>query len=418
MTELKIRGFPNSFTPADMRDFLLFFEAKSVFVQKDFCIASFNNSNQAQEFMCKLHQKEVLNSRLVITIYERKTEFTETFKPCEKDESTDDPKLDPLMQKLMSINHRLNFNEPPNPNLKYKYPKPNREIIDSICVALESVPKFYTQVLHLMNRMNLPPPFTPLHVLSKTPSYSSTSSQTDVTHLGRKEKLLKDELASDESEIDSDDEVRTKEEIGNIQSKRKAPKMNLQPKKRLNIGMSKVSQTKTLVSDVFETIPAVQKIVVQIPQNLPEGSQIDQEKPQKPERQEEQVLKEREELPQIDFLNKIPLEQMSQLPIFQNYNPGEPSNKLYIKNLAKTVTEEDLIKVYGNFVKKNVDELEIKLMQSGRMKGQAFITFNTPYDEEDAEQGIERMIDKALKATNGLILCDKPMVVVYGKSQK
>eukprot|EP00741_Cyanophora_paradoxa_P012651 tig00020614_g12222.t1 len=48
-----------------------------------------------------------------------------------------------------------------NPNLVYKYPEPTPSTLHNIMAALIGVPKLYTQVLHLMNRMNLPPPFGP-----------------------------------------------------------------------------------------------------------------------------------------------------------------------------------------------------------------------------------------------------------------
>lgn len=45
------------------------------------------------------------------------------------------------------------------PTLKYQYPPPNPDIIVNIMNAIVAVPKLYTQVIHLMNKMNLPPPF-------------------------------------------------------------------------------------------------------------------------------------------------------------------------------------------------------------------------------------------------------------------
>ncbi len=47
----------------------------------------------------------------------------------------------------------------PSPLLKYNYPKATLEIVNNIAHALLSHPRFYTQVLHLMNKMNIPPPF-------------------------------------------------------------------------------------------------------------------------------------------------------------------------------------------------------------------------------------------------------------------
>jgi len=45
------------------------------------------------------------------------------------------------------------------PTLKYQYPPPNPDIIINIMNAIVAVPKLYVQVIHLMNKMNLPPPF-------------------------------------------------------------------------------------------------------------------------------------------------------------------------------------------------------------------------------------------------------------------
>ncbi|CAG8681825.1 5381_t:CDS:2, partial [Scutellospora calospora] len=56
----------------------------------------------------------------------------------------------------------LGFNYPPAPTLHYRYPPPTVEILYNIMNAIAAVPKLYTQVLHLMNKMNLPPPFKPV----------------------------------------------------------------------------------------------------------------------------------------------------------------------------------------------------------------------------------------------------------------
>ena len=56
--------------------------------------------------------------------------------------------------------YRVNY--PFNPNLKYKYPDPTPEILTNMMQAIGSVPRLYNQVLHLMNKMNLPPPFGPV----------------------------------------------------------------------------------------------------------------------------------------------------------------------------------------------------------------------------------------------------------------
>ena len=41
---------------------------------------------------------------------------------------------------------------------------------------------------------------------------------------------------------------------------------------------------------------------------------------------------------------------MKLLPVFKNYAAGDPSSRLYVKNLAKGTKEEDLRFIYGRFV--------------------------------------------------------------------
>ena len=41
---------------------------------------------------------------------------------------------------------------------------------------------------------------------------------------------------------------------------------------------------------------------------------------------------------------------MSLLPVFKNYAPGAPTCRLYIKNLAKTVTDSDLRYIYNKYL--------------------------------------------------------------------
>lgn len=58
------------------------------------------------------------------------------------------------------IIYRIKYPAPPT--LRYRYPPPTVEILYNIMNAIAAVPKLYTQVLHLMNKMNLPPPFGPI----------------------------------------------------------------------------------------------------------------------------------------------------------------------------------------------------------------------------------------------------------------
>lgn len=48
--------------------------------------------------------------------------------------------------------------------------------------------------------------------------------------------------------------------------------------------------------------------------------------------------------------NKISSNDQRLLPVFKNYHPGKPSNRLYIKNLAKQVETKDLHYIYQRYV--------------------------------------------------------------------
>ncbi|KAH8962831.1 hypothetical protein BDL97_05G121700 [Sphagnum fallax] len=60
-----------------------------------------------------------------------------------------------------SIAPTLGVDYPFPPHLEYAYPPPDGDILTNIVNCLIAVPRFYTQVLHLMNKMNIPAPFRP-----------------------------------------------------------------------------------------------------------------------------------------------------------------------------------------------------------------------------------------------------------------
>eukprot|EP01027_Heterolobosea_sp_BB2_P008592 GEZU01012745.1.p1 GENE.GEZU01012745.1~~GEZU01012745.1.p1 ORF type:complete len:160 (-),score=49.61 GEZU01012745.1:88-531(-) len=95
---------------------------------------------------------------------------------------------------------------------------------------------------------------------------------------------------------------------------------------------------------------------------------------------------------------------------FPNYSEGEPTNKLYIKNLAHKVVEvKDLERIYGRYFATDEEmreKLDINLMKEGRLKGQAFVTFPSV-----------ELAQQALRETHGFMLHDKPMIVQFGRSK-
>ncbi|XP_055617890.1 RNA-binding region-containing protein 3 [Toxorhynchites rutilus septentrionalis] len=415
--ELCIRNFPDSLSESDILEFLEHFGISAVkFLKrrnKISAIASLPEETVARCAISRLHQLKILDRRLSVEYYRRpEVEVVDA-------DTAAPPSIKPTheLSNFVKALHALqaeNFSQPPPPYLKYRYPKPTREIIDSICVALESVPKFYTQVLHLMNRMNLPPPFVPSDLQRTTNQTASVKKdacqQTDVTCF--QESLL----AEGESELESDEELQPKRKQNTIWSKNRFKPYTLPKKADCN---NKVEQARMFAQQQTIKPPSIK---MRIPDELrvkPNRSPpISQEVEEMNASPEEIPAAKPSTITEEDLLeNRIPQGQLAELPVFKNYTPGLASNKLYVKNLAKTVTEADLKWIYHHFAitSEPDNEIDIKLMQSGRMKGQAFITFSYVY-EEDLDRLAEKPAERALRLTNGFLLKDKPMVVSYGRA--
>ena len=96
-------------------------------------------------------------------------------------------------------------------------------------------------------------------------------------------------------------------------------------------------------------------------------------------------------------------------PVLRDYKKGKPCHKLYVKNIAKSVTREELTSVYSGLLKHQVKQVpfSVRHFSSGKLRGQAFITLAD-----------KRTACRALRLTHGLMLKGKPIVVVYGKDEK
>nr|XP_016432862.1 PREDICTED: U11/U12 small nuclear ribonucleoprotein 65 kDa protein-like [Nicotiana tabacum] len=104
---------------------------------------------------------------------------------------------------------------------------------------------------------------------------------------------------------------------------------------------------------------------------------------------------------------RLPPEEILSLPMFKNYCAGNPSPILYLKNLAKEVIVDDFYFIFGSLFG-SIDEaksrLAVKLMQEGRMRGQAFVTFPSVELAQDA-----------LNLVNGYVFKGKPIVIQFGR---
>jgi len=109
--------------------------------------------------------------------------------------------------------------------------------------------------------------------------------------------------------------------------------------------------------------------------------------------------------------NKISSEEILNMNQFKNYKEGDKTNRLYVKNIGKQVSTDELLFIFKRFVRNCTEEekstLELRHMKEGRMKGQAFVTFPN-----------ENIAEKALIQVHGYILQEKPLVIQYGKANK
>eukprot|EP00002_Diphylleia_rotans_P030012 TRINITY_DN6146_c0_g1_i1.p1 TRINITY_DN6146_c0_g1~~TRINITY_DN6146_c0_g1_i1.p1 ORF type:complete len:345 (+),score=97.49 TRINITY_DN6146_c0_g1_i1:115-1149(+) len=321
----------------------------------------------------------------------------------------------------------LGFNFAPAPFLEYLYPPPSDAILANIRNALIAVPRFYTQVLHLMNKMNMPPPFGP-----------ETATLTVAALMKAKKRRRDDLLSSDESEMSDSDEDEKKASLEKQkpakQSSKVVPKdiqsgiMSQSSGLRLDAKQQKLvfKIGKQSAQDVQNTSTqqdhvsseTIQPGDVDVSNASNQGSDLADEQGKNIHDdifQHQQVSVEIDpsttrnvvSLAQLQKQRLSP-EDMAQQAVFKKYSPGIPSNVLYIKNLNhKLVTEQDLHYIFGRYFttdEETKEKLGIKLMLEGKLKGQAFVT--TPSTH---------LATQILQQVHGYVLHDKPMVIAFGK---
>ncbi|XP_047093419.1 U11/U12 small nuclear ribonucleoprotein 65 kDa protein-like isoform X1 [Lolium rigidum] len=302
------------------------------------------------------------------------------------------------------IASRLGVDYPFPPHLEYAYPPPDGNILTNIVNSLIAVPRFYTQVLHLMNKMNLPAPFrmalpTP-PLPSEVPAPPPPPPQPSTA-----EKLHLADLSSDESEMESSDEDVDRK------IKRAKHEAIVGPAVDKSIAHEAVGvKPAALVSNELQVIkkknPVMQIKITPRPasKELADQRTIDKELASRDEQLEQKHFA----TPQEIEKEKLPTEEILSLPMFKNYTPGNPASVLYIKNLAKDVVHDDFYYVFGS-VFESMDAarsgLIIKLMQEGRMRGQAFVTFPSV-----------ELAQHALSLAHGYAFKGKPMIIQFGRN--
>lgn len=407
--------------------------------------AKFPSQELATEALLRLHQLNVTGQYLTVEyakksvpaeLSEQDTERKIPESSDVKTETINKSHVQAFLRKLNNWTMSQEFSQSPPPNIRYKYLTPTRSTLTRIAIQLLTQPAFYTQVLHLMNKMNLPPPFEELE--AEFPMFRDVYNMEKYKDIFHK-RVNEEEMEEEESELESDGEDNARP-LEVIPVKRKRP----QSTKRLkipkfvnpakNIATPSSSQKVLKPEDMFESVQRGEiknlKIELKTLDKSLEATSVNQDStvaidggfglifPANKATENAKDSGEDAETQKNKFItseelaaNKISSNDQRLLPVFKNYHPGKPSNRLYIKNLAKQVETKDLHYIYQRYViaglKDAENEYDVRLMQEGRMKGQAFITL-----QNDVQAKM------ALEETNGYILKDKPIVVQFAKTVK
>jgi U11/U12 small nuclear ribonucleoprotein SNRNP65 len=110
-------------------------------------------------------------------------------------------------------------------------------------------------------------------------------------------------------------------------------------------------------------------------------------------------------------MNRATNDELKECSAFKNYKEGDPSMRLYIKNLSRQVTDKDMRYIYGRYIDWSLEShrisFDVRVMQQGRMKGQGFVGLPS-----------EQIASTALNETHGYKLYDRPMIVQFARSTK
>ncbi|KAL6342608.1 hypothetical protein AAG906_012468 [Vitis piasezkii] len=295
---------------------------------------------------------------------------------------------------------RLGIDYPFPPHLEYAYPPPDGNILTNIVNALIAVPRFYVQVLHLMNKMNIPAPFRMALPTPPLPPPVPAPPPPPPPPEAARPNL--EDLSSGESEMESSDEE--------VDGKAYSPG----PPRETKPGRKRVKR-EAIVG------PGVDKDVAHEAVGVKHATLVPKEIPMIKRRTLCcSIMKESEDSEKEDFdlkhyatleelkSGKLPPEEILSLPMFKNYTAGNPAPVLYIKNLAKDVVVDDFYFIFGSLfgsVDAAKSGLSVKLMQEGRMRGQAFVTFPSV-----------ELAHHALNVVNGYVFKGKPMIIQFGRN--
>jgi U11/U12 small nuclear ribonucleoprotein SNRNP65 len=259
----------------------------------------------------------------------------------------------------------------------YRYPPATDEILNNVMECMRKIPKFYSHVLHIMNRMNLPPPFS-----DDCAGYSK--------NLDRFMELFDD---WEDEDINEKEDERRENNVTYVKEKKgESSKANdVIEKKGESSKANDVIEKKGEPLKAMDLNDAIENDIKDIHEDKEDGNILKAEI--KGKRKTDQMYE------GVNLNKRLKLEEIKEIPTFKNYEKGTPSKTLFVKNLPfKTITLERLEEIFNS--------KKIRLMTHGRMRGQAFVAFET---EEEAENAIDTL--------NGALIDDRPMIISFSNKE-
>jgi len=421
---LIVKHLPKELTNDDKTSLLKSFGATRVDVinskgrYKNCAFAHFPNEGLAECALTKIHNINVLGNFLSAEFHRKPIKL---FKSCPIENNfTAIETSETVCNCLPPVAPHFGLHYSADPGIKYNYPAADGNVLINICCALVTQKKFYTQVIHLMNKMNLNVPF------ENTKSIPRVLVEKLKEVIDRKV-IKKLELSEGESELSSDENelkmivnTRKRKLVFSKNDKKTNHLQQLKNFKKIKLS-NKTNKIK--IKNVFDSnLKSLGKI--KLPEKIEISSNLNHKK-LNTELNSFGTFKNNESSNEIQVPTSsaiCPVEQdkikenclskdeVSKHPKFKNYSLGQPSTCLYIKNVHKKAKQDDLINLYASFVnftsEIEKDSFSCVLMKTGRMRGQAFVKFSN----------LETAI-KAVKMTNGYKLYDEPIIVCFSRKK-
>ena len=314
-----------------------------------------------------------------------------------------------LFERINGISSNFNINYPINPKLRYEYPPLNQITLENIVNALISLPSFYVQTLHLMNKMNLPCPLVS-YVRTPRPRVFNDMLKYVPPQLSSEQDLSKPDdsaqvdMSTSHSESDAESEIEMEKEPADPilcrLNKQSGPK-KLKIKSFLNNENQLVNRqedNKTVsLQEIFEqpaefeakchsvnksqaTKPTYDRQIIQCESEgfakiIPINMKVEEfRKESNPGEDEIQGADQGKFITKTELeKNRLKMSELRDLAVFKNYDKGQVNTRIYLKNLSKTVSEADLKFIYGRYIdwtnETHSNAFDIRLMKEGRMKG-------------------------------------------------